>query len=366
MNKLPSGLHNLFSALLVLGMAVGVHGCSSSSSGEADVLNSYNGPGSKWDVVFRDDDTFTVTRRANATAAVDLTVNGDYSRLASGFTRFVVSDASGTDAPSAGDEAWGLEIQGYSLMLKPVDPTSDQIIPMINAGTCPSSDFDANWVLVKKANAADATDNGRDFFGTFSYTEATNTPALPARWALDNLFTAQGAGTIAAGPSCADGLMLLTDAEMYLTENGGAIVHTNLSTPTDSSFIFALSQNAITDINNLDGAYAGILFDEDAAPGTQIKPVAVTCGAGSCTGNVVTDVVNNTLSADTVTIGLTGAVDTPATGFVTGTITGNVGTGNLACMADYNALGGGKKIISCVGQSPDSNTQMFNVILVSK
>ena len=161
--------------------------------------------------------------------------------------------------------------------------------------------------------------------------------------------------------------MLVDDAEMYLTENGGAIVHTQISDPDDSSFIFALAQSAIGDIDNADGDYAGILFDESAGSGDRIQPITVSCGSGTCTGFIVTNVVSGTTSADSVTITLNGGVDTPVDGFVTGTITDDNGdTGNLACMADYDALGSGSKIVSCVGQSPGDNTNMFNVILTSK
>ncbi len=363
-----SKFHRFTFALLFAGMTLGLYACSSSDSdNESAVVNAYNGPGSKWDVLLRADNSFTITRRPSANAAVIMTVNGDYERLASGFLRFVVSDASGDDAPSAGDEAWGLEIVGYALMLKPVDPNNDQIIPMINSGTCPAADFTANWVIVKKANGADATATDRDFFGEFAFDATSSDPSLPSMYALDNLFTPQGAGTLDGSAECEDGLMLVDDAEMYLTENGGAMVHTQISDPNDSSFIFALAQSAIGDIDNADGDYAGILFDQSSGAGDRIQPISVSCGSGTCTGFIVTDVVTGATSAESVTISLSGGVDTPVDGFVTGTITNDDGdTGNLACMADYDALGSGKKIVSCVGQSPGDNTNMFNVILASK
>ncbi len=369
MNKLLFKTHNFLILLLALGLAAALQACSSGGGGsgvdaEEAGDRSYNGPGSKWDVTLRTDDSFTITRRPDASSAVDLTVNGDYEELASGFLHFVVSDASGSGAPSSGDEAWGLEIEGYALMLKPVDPGSDQVIPMINSGTCPASDFTANWVLVRKASSTDATDAGRDFFGVFDYEVASNTPTLPDRFALDNNFTSQGAGNISSG-TCSDGLMLVSDAEMFLTENGGAIVHTNISDSDESSFIFALAQSPIADIDNVDGEYSGMLFDESSSAGDRIQPVAVTCAAGTCNGNIVTDIETGDTSAEAVTISLNGTVDDLADGLVTGTITGGSGSGNLACMVDYDALGSGTKIVSCVGQSPGDNTRMFNIILAS-
>ena len=56
-------------------------------------------------------------------------------------------------------------------------------------------------------------------------------------------------------------------------------------------------------------------------------------------------------------------------GVVTGTITSSepgAVVGNMSCIADVNALGSGKSIISCVGQSPGDTTKLFNVLFVSK
>ena len=355
----------LGSCCLVVMMAFSQQACESSDDDDSTAQSrDYNGPGSKWDVSLEDDGTFQITRRPDVSSAIDMTVNGDYERLGTGFVRLVVDNASGTDAPDPGDEAWALEVEGYAFMLKPVD--SDQMIPMVNAGTCPDSDFLANWVLVKKANTADATDAGRDFFGSFSFTASNNESDLPGRYALDNNFTDQGPPSNPLGSgTCDDGIMVVGgDAEMFLTDNGGAIVHTNINTPDDSSFIFALNQKAISNIDTTDADYAGLLFDEDGAVGEKIKPVSVDCEAGVCNGTIVTDIVNGTLSAESVVITL-GTVDDLEDGFVTGTITSGSGTGNLACMADINVQNSSQKIISCVGQSPEANTEMFNIILVS-
>jgi hypothetical protein len=38
----------------------------------------------------------------------------------------------------------------------------------------------------------------------------------------------------------------------------------------------------------------------------------------------------------------------------------------MACLADGDALGTGRKVISCVGQSPGDLARLFNVLLVTK
>lgn len=328
---------------------------------------SFSGPGSKWDFTLADDGSFHIDHRPDVSSVIDLTVDGTYQRLASGFLSLTVGSASGTGAPSNGDQAWALEVPGYSLMVKPIDPGSDQIIAMVKSGVCPQADVDANWVVVKQDDAADATDNGRDYFGTFHFDAASEMPSLPTRYSLADPLSTLGTGTISGG-GCVDGIMSVSGAVMYLTDNGGAIVHTGTddADETDDQFIFALNQSAITNVNNLDGSYAGMLFNANEPAGTRILPVAMACTSGNCVGNVVDDIDTGALSVDSVTVDLSGGIDTPADGFITGTISDpSASAGNLVCMADSDAAGTGRKIISCVGQSPGMASSMFNVLLVS-
>ena len=157
------------------------------------------------------------------------------------------------------------------------------------------------------------------------------------------------------------------DAVMYLTSNGGAIVHTGAVTAndeTDDNVIFALGSKAISAIGNLDGNFAGVLFDEGGSSAS-ILPVTMSCASGACTANIVSDVTAGTLSGDSATLNMSGTVDAPETGFVAGTISSGGGNGSLVCMADIDVLDAGKKIVSCIGQSPGDNTKMFNVLFVS-
>lgn len=360
--------------LTFLGFQLGACGSSSSSSSVNAESNDYNGPGSKWDVSLESDSTFTITRRATPEAAIDLTVNGTYIRNASGFVSLTVTSASGTDAPSPGDEAWALEVPGYAFLLKPMG--DDKIIAMVTAGECPTEDIDANWVTVKQHSTADATDAGQDYLGTFSYDVASGTPSLPSKHSISAGFPAVTGGSALGSGSCSNGLMLVGTAPdiaaMYLTATGGAIVQTNINNDADSQFIFALAQKAITDIANLEGEYAGMLFDDNMADGSTVNPVAFSCDdTGVCVGTLVTDITTGALDADGVSVTLNGAPDFisagAATGFITGSITDeSSNTGNLACMVDIGANGTSKNIVNCVGQSPGDNTKMFNVMFVSK
>ncbi|MGI9261372.1 MAG: hypothetical protein ACR2QR_05015 [Woeseiaceae bacterium] len=357
---------------ILAGAVIYIGGCSSSDSplpstppppppppGPAPV--AYNGPGSVWDTDLRTDGTFQITRRPDLATAIDLTIDGTYVRSAAGFVVLTVDSASGPDAPSQGDTAWAVEAQGYALMLY---TQGDSFIPMITSGVCPSTDFDGNWVIARKRVDADATEIDGDYFGSFAFDATTGQGSLPARHALSDGFPSAGAGTLEAG-TCANGIMEVSDALMYLTDNGGAIVHTNLSDPDDASFIFALTQKAVTSVAALDADYAGILFDQSAAQGAQISPVSITCTNGLCSGAFVTDVANNTTSG-TFTVDLFGTTNAPVTGFLTGTVTDEGGnSGNLACMIDEDVQGSGQRLLSCVGQAPGNNQRLFNLFFAS-
>ena len=274
---------------------------------------------------------------------------------------FEMDSASGPDAPSQGDTAWAIEAEGYALMLY---TQGDSFVPMIKSGVCPTTDFEGNWVIARKRVDADATETDGDYFGSFAFDAATGQGSLPARHALSDGFPSAGAGTLDAG-TCADGIMEVSDALMYLTDNGGAIVHTNLNDPDETSFIFALTQKSITSVAALDAEYAGILFDQSSASGSMISPVSIACTNGLCSGAFVTDVANNTTSG-MFTVDLFGTTNDPITGFLTGTVTNEGGdSGNLACMVDEDVQGTGQRLLSCVGQAPGNNQRMFNLFFAS-
>ncbi len=353
-------------------------GGGSSSSGNGGG-SSYNGPGSRWNVSLTDSGTFTITKSETATSPVVLTITGSYVDLPAGFVKLtagsVVADPSVTGAPSVGDAAYALNVPGYVFFLKPIDPTSDQVIPMVSSGTCPTGNFDANWVNVNVENGVSAADPTSSMYGTFSFDATTGTPTLPSTYSLTQ--SSLGVDNLSGG-NCADGILILNnnlgvpETEAYLTNSNGAIVRTGIDTPndeTDDTYIFGLAKETLTDIANLADNYAGLLFDASQITGSQISPVSVTCdAAGACTGTIVTDIDANTLSTDTVAISLT-TLNNPEAGFITGTISvpsGGGTVGNLTCMANINAQGSGKNIVSCVGQSPGDNTQLFNILLVSK
>ncbi len=351
-------------------IALGIVACGSDSAAPT-TATAYSGPGSKWDISLSSNNTFSVTHRDTATDPVDMTVTGTYTRQTNGIVKLTVGAAvdgagSALSSPANGDTAWALDVPGYAFMLRPMDATSDQLIPMVVSGECPTTDLNGNWVTVKTDVGADATNAARDFFGTFQFDSTTQTGNLPSRYSLANPTSNQGANALGSG-TCSDGIMNISDGIMYLATNG-AVVRTGTSTPadsTDDNFIFALGQKSITSVANLEGTYAGMLFDDNNASGSKINPVRMVCdNAGACTAAQFDTDLTTALPGSVAFDFSGGTPDIPSSGWITGTIT-DTGSGNISCMLDIDAAGTGKKIASCVGQSPDDNTKLFNVLFVS-
>lgn len=349
-------------------------GCSeetpSAVSPDAAIVYQYAGPGSSWTVDLYDDATFIITHAPSLGEAIDMTINGTYARFDTGFLKLTVTTATGTadDLPVAGAEAYALEVPGFAFILKPIGDDSE-VIPMVTAGDCPVEDVVANWIHVKMRDGADATSTEQDFFGTFAYEVATGIPSLPTKYSLES-FTALGSGTLSAG-TCADGIMEVDEAVMYLTSQGGAIVHANAESETEDSFIFAFpAEENLDSGEDLAGDYAGLVFDSAVAEGQDsLFPVAITITGTvttvTGTGTQLTDVETGAVGTGTASISLT-ALNSPSDGFMTGTITIATQTGDLACMATLDVEGTGKNTINCIAQSPSDNTQYFNILMVSK
>lgn len=359
---------SIASSLAVLASCGGSSPSSEPASPPQAANVEFNGPGSVWDFSLGGDGRFDISRKDSLSSPVDMTVNGDWTRLSTGFLRLSVISITGNDAPNAGDKAWGIEVPGYALFLAPINEQSDQIIPMVTAGACPSANLDANWVLVKKSGSADATDPERDFFGTFTYDATNSTANLPQQRALEGFVSVDGDAQM-GGANCESGIMNLSQAGalMYLTDNGGAIVHANINDDDDGSFIFAFPKKAIASVNNLDGQYAGVLYDESLATGSKIAPVSMTCDGGSCVAGTVSDLETGATTGETVELNLTGTPDDLSVGIITGEVkaTGAASGGDLACLADVSVGGNSAKMVTCIGQSPSDSSKMFNVIFSS-
>lgn len=368
-------------ATTVIGLGL-VNCGGSSTSSSTDTTYAYTGAGSQWDNVMNETaKTFVITHKPESNESVDFTINGTFENLDSGFKKLTVTTATGTDAPSVGTIGYGLDIPGYAFFLQPAEDRGE-LITMVKGGECPSEDILGNWVSVKNLHDVDPSTNlgtpqdvsvvTAESFGTFSWNNSTKKLSLPAQYSLSNP-TVNLNRTQVLDINCSDGIATIDGATMYLTSNGGMIVHTEYTSnaatgTTDESVITAFASETLSAKSDFDGTYAGVLVSADASVATSIQAVSVTCTDGTCSGNIIDPDTNTapTSGGGSATLNLTGTINVPNAGFISGTMTTTDGSGNMTCMIDTNAASTSKTLISCSGQNPGATTELFNLLLVSQ
>ena len=215
--------------------------CSSEDSSEP---TSYVGPGSEYSITFDDGSaTFDLTESDSG-----LNVTGTYTTLSTGLKKLTVGAVTGPFGPSVGDEGYGVDIPGVVFLLKPPEDNSE-IIAMVSKGTCPTGDFNMNWIVTSIESDANLTNScatggtGLDALGTVSFNNTTNVATLPEKYDIcNNNVGSFDLGTI----SCSSGIGVPSnddDARMYLTNNGGAIVRIDDGDTTDGEQIIVALPN---------------------------------------------------------------------------------------------------------------------------
>ncbi len=369
-------MKRVFSFLTVVALVAGAlvfnQGCGKASADATKVTQSYGGPGSEFKATLNPDGTCQVTHAPSVGAAVDLTVVCTFVRLATGYVKLTVVSSSGTatDKPAAGVQAYGLEIPGFAFLMKPIGSGDSHIIPMVVSGSCPTANFSANWVLGEKRDDDDALQTTNDYFGTFSYNATTGAGTIPTKYALAGPFTSLTGGAGVTGLSaCANGQMNFTGGSMWLTQQGGALVHSTNGVENEDQIIIAMPQSTLTTAA-LAGNYGGLGFDKNGGSGQKVFPitgVATATDANTLTivGTKVSDIETGAVTSDQATVTLT-ALNSPSAGFMTGVVTQGALTGKMACMGAANVVSSGKNMMFCIGQSPNQNSKIFNILLVSK
>jgi len=327
-------------------------------------MSSYSGPGSNWQYHLNNDGSFEITRSPVVGAASDLVITGDFATTAAGFLQMTVIASSGIDAPAAETSLWALEIPDYALFLSPASTSDDRMIPMIQGGECITNDLANNWINVRARPSDDATAAQGSYFGTFGFTNSVGTSDLNAQYALSAGFPDQGTTTLEPG-FCNDGVMRTATSDIYFSSTGALMAHAFAADEDGGFLLLSLPRKTIGSITDYDGSYVGVLSDSGAISGQNVLPVAVTCAAGVCSGDVVADVATGATAGQPFTADLFGTINEPASGFATGQFSMDGGTGSIACMVDNDVQGTGQRMISCTGQSPIRGYEMLNLILAS-
>lgn len=318
---------------------------------------NYGGPGSEWAMSKGDDGSFTVTHAPSPGAAADMTVTGTYETVTSGFMKMTVADASGTDAPTSGAQAYALEIPNFMFLLKPMDDDG-AVIPMVIMGSCPTQDFTLNWIATNYGGS-DAYSTSADIFGVASYSQASSQLNLTAQYSLQSYTDVTNPQSMSG--SCSGGKMTIgstPDAYMWLSNSGAVLVKTT----HDNGVIVATPQATYTS-SNLAGNYIGILFDGAGSSGDKNKLIHGTINSG-----VSSLVISDFSSIDAGTVGSTlhtMSIDNHSnkvTGIMEGTLSGK----ETACTVLENAGGTTKTMLFCTAISTTTSTEQLSFLLITQ
>lgn len=366
-----------------------ISGTLFSCSEKKDTTTSYVGPGSEYSITFNESDgTFDLTESDSS-----LTIAGSYTTLTSGFKKLTVGSVSGggDEKPSVGDQAYGVDIPGVVFLLKPLEANSE-IVSMVSKGSCPTGDFNMNWIITgidsddtfrKSCVDGQATPTGVDALGTFSFNASTEVGSLPNLYDICGNEVGdqnQSLGKI----TCSNGIgepAQEDQAKMYLTANGGAIVKMEDDgggvDDDDDKVIVGLPVNTVVKASLAD-EYIGMIMMNN--PGGQDSVHLIKASVD--TDAVITFSEINPDTNEDITSNFKDAsatmtdINQPSTGFSRGTYTvkGSDGAGGyvtisnkkVTCMSNQNINGTSKNFIFCVGEEGSGADQMLNVLLVSK
>lgn len=303
----------------------------------SETASSYQGLGSKWTANFTGGSNFTITYDAEADGTVEQTINGTYVEYANKFRFLTVTSATGENAPAVGSTAYGLEIPGFAFFLKPVGDSSSEPIVMVSAGACPTTDFDANWVIVKYQDSTATPTASQDAFGQASFTLSASSASITQRRFDNGAVIGSNSITLT---TCTGGAQGFDDGgdggTMYFTSNGGALVNPG------NGIIFASPQmTADVTSSDWDGTYSGLVFN--AGETEKVFPAKVVLSGAGGTGVKLEDVENDTAASSSVTFAGLAAVS-GTKGQFRGTVDGQPVNCNISSV-------GGNKLIGCNGAS---------------
>jgi len=342
--------------------------CSSSKLDRPDTL-TYTGPGSFYSIVMNNDGTFSMSVKENYEDSTPfMTIEGEYQPVGNGVTEFVVSTSTTTgdasDAPQKGEKAYGMEAIGFGMFLLPVG--GSEVIPMMVQGSCPTDNFNANWIVAQNTEGNPSSDTDRDFFGTFSYNATTgDAEVIKKRNLVDFSQVTGGSGGAFTTDGCEDGFLQISDgsdsANLWLTANGGAMVETLFEGQRNST-IFALPRDS-NELSDLEGTFRGILVsNEDSEDDSENFFVEIKFDdAGNGTGFQVTSINPWELGDDGAVMTLAANSNVGA-GWYTGTLevpdeSGST-TVNLACTFTQNIDNSNQDVLLCISQTPGANNTM--------
>ncbi|MBL7544973.1 MAG: hypothetical protein JNL11_14235 [Bdellovibrionaceae bacterium] len=353
--------------LLCLTTVYGVISCNKSSDSSptdnSGAATTYQGAGSKWSIAITGAN-FVINKYASAgDTTPEMTISGTLEKYANQFVKLTVASASGSNAPSAGSVAYGLEVPGYAFFLKPIGGNSEPII-MVQSGTCPTTSFDANWIIAKtRSDFTPPMTSTIDFFGgaSMNFNGASSSLTVnqyePITGAVISTGGGNGNGTSTMPfniGNCSNGLLRVHESgndyfDMYFTSSGGALV----KFPGGQIIFVSPKQNSAVTQASIAGTYSGVVFN-DSSSGDSVFPVKLSIPtSGNSNGIEITDVAADTVSSDGVVFSnIASTTDSSATQLPSGMFRADLNSssattnGKVSCA--YSTISS-TKIIACTG-----------------
>lgn len=372
----------LISLAVVLSAAAFITACnkSSDSAAAAPTTSLYQGAGSKWSISIGSGSTgdFTISKFATAAdTTAEMTVTGTFQRFTNQFVKMTVASSTGTGGPAAGSLAYGLEVPGYAFFLKPLSGNSEPIV-MVQGGTCPSTNFNANWIIAKPRGdmATNGIDNTTDMFGgaVINFNGASSSLNITQNEPVGGTAISGGNASLAFDiASCSNGVLRVLESgndyfDMYFTTSGSVLV--KFPSSADNQIIFASPKTdaAVTQAQ-LEGTYSGLVFQE-AGASDSLFPIKLAMPAtGNGTANDISDVDTDAIDTDGVVFSNITNVDSGSAALPTGFFradlnpVGSTTNGKASCA--FSTVSG-VKIIACTGYTDNADKKPFFMLARSR
>ena len=309
-----------------------------------------------------------------------LTINATCESLDSGFMKISVTDATGSNAPSAGDFTYGFELSGY--MLPFVSFTDNKLLPTVIAGSCPSGDIKHNFIVSYAKGNNDSSNF--DEWGTFGFWQSNNANnTLKVNIFKRNSDSPDEEVDVDSwdmSSICSSGKFSTSggedaDTTAYFSQSGGLIWNQASTTDERIENDFMIPyDDGVTDVGGVpqvDGNYIGYTISGNGQTSYTNTPVSVTVNNGEFIAKRINP-DDGIISATTHSKFSLGYKVTGTEGLFRGTITDyNEQTATtsdgLGCAIDLDAGGTGKDVIICGGMLPDGSLKnLYSAILVSQ
>lgn len=348
------------------------------SSTTSSSTTTYNGPGSEWTMSISGT-TYTISM-TDGSDSLSVTTTG--SDLTSGHKKLTVTSATAAgsaSAPSTGDVAHAVEVPGVAFLLKPMDPDAETIA-MVSSGTCPTSDFNANWVIGGRdysvSSNSTATNTSKDWLGDISWNTTTGDATFSSQYNMETTTDLLGTDQVQTIGTCSDGTVSTSSIKVYFTTAGVAIVTTNKDS-ADESNIIAVPQITLSSMSDLYGDYKGFYYEDLASPASYAASGTFALSSGTTANLTVNKLSGSDLdtstSFGTVSFDTSTGINSPANGFIRGAFgtcsangSGSDGSCEVSCAAATNVNSSGKVLLYCIGQHPSDEDRRVTMLFVSK